>query len=167
MTTDVNIRIATPEDAQSILRIYRPYVENTVISFELEAPALAEFEQRIASVLEHWVWLVAECDKMIAGYAYGSAHRPREAYQYSVETSAYVHPDYQRRGIAALLYKDLLVRLAERGYENAYAGIALPNEASVGFHLQMGFVHIGVFPRVGKKFGRWHDVAWMHRCMSE
>lgn len=163
MSNDVRIRLAIREDAENLLEIYRPYVENTVVSFELVPPTVSEFGQRINLVLEQWVWLVAELDGVIVGYAYGSAHRPRQAYHYSVETSAYVHEKYQRRGIAAKLYQELLSRLAKLGYANAYAGIALPNDASVQFHCQAGFTHIGVFPDVGRKFDRWHDVAWMHR----
>ncbi|MEM7256132.1 MAG: N-acetyltransferase family protein, partial [Pseudomonadota bacterium] len=163
---EIDIRSAYTADAAQLLEIYRPFVESTVISFELSVPIVSEFEQRITTVTQGWAWLVAEVHGKVAGYAYGSAHRPRQAYQYSVEVSAYVSPDYQRRGIAAHLYTELFVRLAALGYVNAYAGIALPNDASIGFHRHQGFASIGVFPRVGFKFDRWHDVAWMHRPLD-
>jgi phosphinothricin acetyltransferase len=61
------------------------------------------------------------------------------------------------------LYQALLARLAERGYCNAYAGIALPNGASVALHRAVGFQEIGRFPAVGRKFNQWHDMGWYHR----
>ena len=166
MKSDVLIRSATRQDADSLLEIYRPYVEDSAISFELEVPALAAFQDRIVAAVDKWAWLVAEVNGTPVGYAYGSAHRPRAAYHYSVETSAYVSEAFQKKGIARSLYRQLIDVLIEKGYCSAYAGVALPNDASIGFHLSMGFEHIGVFPRVGRKFGRWHDVAWLYRPLA-
>ena len=157
------IRAARAADAPALREIYRPYVETTIVSFELEVPTLEEFQRRMAVALQGWAWLVAEVDGEIAGYAYGSAHRARPAYRTAVETTAYVVARYQRRDIARGLYTRLLARLCESGYESAFAGIALPNDASEGFHRGLGFAPIGVFPRVGRKFGAWHDVAWYYR----
>ena len=162
----MRIREAGPEDAGPLLEIYRPFVENTAVSFETSVPSVDAFAQRISSAVSRWAWPVAEADGRPVGYAYGSAHRPRDAYRYSVETSAYVHDDYLRQGIARALYSELLAVLAGKGYCNAYAGVALPNDASLRFHERMGFKHIGVFPRVGRKFDRWHDVAWLHRPIT-
>jgi L-amino acid N-acyltransferase YncA len=159
----VQIRTATPADAAVLREIYRPYVESTAISFEVAVPSLEEFQRRIAVAVEGWSWLVAEVDGGQVGYAYASAHRAREAYRTSVETSAYVRADYQRQGIGRALYTQLLDELCERGFASAFAAITLPNDASVGFHESLGFERIGVFPRVGRKFGVWHDVAWFYR----
>ena len=167
MSAAILIRDATENDAARLLEIYRPIVENTAVSFETSAPSVDEFAQRIISAQQSWAWLVAEDNGIPVGYAYGSAHRPREAYRFSVETSAYVHADYRRRGIAGMLYHRLMADLANRGYANAYAGVALPNDASLDFHRRMGFEYIGVFPRVGNKFGRWYDVAWLHRPLAK
>ena len=163
----VGIRCATANDAQALLAIYRPYVESTAISFELRCPTVEDFEQRIDTALSHWTWLVAHNGDAILGYAYASAHRARPAYRWSVETSAYVERGHHRKGIARTLYTELLHVLSKRGYGNAYAGITLPNAASENFHRSMGFRSIGVFPRVGRKFERWHDVAWMHYAIRD
>lgn len=157
------IRPATLDDAERLVEIYRPAIEDSSISFELVVPSVSEFRGRIADVQAKWVWLVAEVDGEIAGYAYGGEHRAREAYQLSVETSAYVDQRFWRRGVAGSLYKEVLEQLTALGFANAYAGITLPNEASVGFHRSLGFEPIGVFPKVGRKFDQWHDVAWLHR----
>lgn len=156
------LRPATPHDAEPLLAIYRPIVLQTAISFELEPPTLEQFRQRIETALAGWEWLVAQVNGRLAGYAYGTSHRSRGAYRYAVETSAYVHPDYYRQGIGQALYTKLLPNLAKKGYCNAYAAVALPNEASIALHRRVGFKYIGTFPSVGRKFGRWHDVSWWH-----
>jgi L-amino acid N-acyltransferase YncA len=161
--TDPSIRTATEADAAALLAIYRPFVESTAVSFETVAPTVEEFAARIDKVLAGWQWLVAIRDGQCVGYAYGSLHRERPAYRWSVEVSAYVHPDYRRRGIARELYLRLFDELALKGYCNALAGITLPNESSVAMHRSVGFEPIGIFKDVGRKFGAWHDVAWFQR----
>lgn len=147
--------------------IYRHYVDTSWVSFEERAPDLAEFSARVAKYLADWSCLVAEQQGQVVGYAYGSAHRDRPAYRWSVETTIYVRPGVQRAGIGRGLYCELFPRLQARGYCNAYAGVALPNEASVGLHLAVGFQPIGTFPRVGFRCGEWRDVAWFHRPLSD
>jgi phosphinothricin acetyltransferase len=166
MTAEFAIRSAEVRDAPAIQAIYRHFVETTAVSFELEAPDVGEISRRITAAVEGWGWLVAEVDGALAGYAYGTAHRPREAYRYSVEVSAYLDAAYHRRGIARALYEALFPQLVARDYRNAYAGVTLPNDASMGFHQSLGFKFIGVFPEVGRKFDAWHDVAWLHRPLA-
>lgn len=156
----LRIRPAEPADAVALLDIYRPHVEGSATSFELAVPGIDEFAGRIAKASSQWAWLVAVVDGTLAGYAYGTALRERAAYRWSVETSAYVHPAHQRRGIASALYERLLNALRERGFCQAFACIALPNAASLAMHEKLGFVSVGAFRSVGRKFGRWHDVAW-------
>lgn len=162
-----HIRAATVADAAVLLEIYRPIVEGTAISFELTPPTEEEFAARIKKVLGGWSWLVAERDGRCAGYAYGSVHRERPAYRWSTEVSAYVHPDFHRQGIGRALYLELFEQLARKGYCNAFAGVALPNEASVALHRGVGFEPIGVFRNIGWKFDRWHDVAWFQRRLRD
>jgi phosphinothricin acetyltransferase len=164
---DMTIRLATSGDALQILAIYAPFVEHTATSFETEVPSLDEMRKRIEGTLAHFPWLVLECGEAIAGYAYASAHRSRPAYQWSVDVSVYVHPDYRRRKVAKALYTSLLEILILQGYYNAFAGIALPNAASVGFHEAMGFQPIGVYRAVGYKLDAWHDVGWWQRTLRE
>ena len=159
------IRSAREADAQALLDIYRPFVESTSVSFELQAPSVHEFAARITKSLARWNWLVAERDGECVGCAYGSPHREREAYAWSVEVSAYVHPNYLRQGVARALYSRLFAELASKGYCNVYAGVTLPNAASIALHLGAGFSSIGVFKAVGRKFGAWQDVAWYHRVL--
>ena len=158
--SDLLVRDALPTDARALLDIYRPFVSDTAVSFELEPPTLTEFEARIASAQSRWAWLVAEQAGEVAGYAYASSFRTRAAYRWTVETSAYVHPSHRGRGVAGALYRRLFEVLEDKGYCNAYAGIALPNEPSIAFHQSLGFKAVGVFHRGGWKFGKWHDISW-------
>ena len=150
-----------------MLAIYAPVVRETAISFELDPPSLDDFEARVAKYSAGWAWLVAELDGQILGYAYGSPHRERAAYRWSTETSAYVALGARKRGIGTRLYQALFPALGDRGYCNAYAGVTLPNEASVALHRAVGFSPIGIFPAVGRKFDKWHDVAWFYRCLRQ
>jgi L-amino acid N-acyltransferase YncA len=163
----LRIRPAAESDAEALLAVYRPFVESTTVSFEIEVPTPEEFAQRIRKALVGWQWLVATEGQRCLGYAYASAHRERAAYRWSVEVSAYVHPSSHRRGIGRALYEQLLQDLASKGFCNAYAGIALPNEASVALHRSVGFVPVGTFKSIGRKFGRWQDVAWFQRALRE
>ncbi|MFY9823100.1 MAG: arsinothricin resistance N-acetyltransferase ArsN1 family B [Thermoanaerobaculia bacterium] len=167
MTESIRILSATEADAPAILEIYRPFVEDTAVSFELAAPPVEEFAARIAKALAGWEWLVAERDGQCLGYAYGSLHRARPAYRWSVEVSAYVHPSHHRQGIGRALYLKLFEDLTDKGFCNAYAGITLPNDGSVALHRSVGFEPIGIFKAVGWKFGRWHDVAWFQRALRD
>ena len=167
VVTSTSIRDARPSDAAAILDIYRPFVTDTAVSFEMEPPTVAEIQARIASVQSHWAWLAAERDGQLAGYAYASAFRTRAAYRFTAETSAYVHPAHRGGGVARALYRRLFEVLIEKGFCNAYAGIALPNDASVAFHQALGFTSVGVFHRAGWKFGRWHDVSWWEVTLQD
>jgi phosphinothricin acetyltransferase len=161
------IRSATEIDAAALLAIYRPYVERTAVSFETAVPTVEEFAGRITTAVAGWAWLVAEAEGECVGYAYAAPHRKRPAYRWSVETSVYVRDDYQRRGIARALYAELFKVLIGKGFCNALAAVTLPNPASVALHQSVGFLPIGVFKAVGRKFGVWHDVAWYQRALRD
>ena len=167
MAAPLLIRPAGAADAAALLAIYAPFVEHTVASFETQVPTFDEFAGRIRRYSAQWAWLVAERDGHCLGYAYGSPHRERAAYRWSAETSAYVDPSVQRQGVGKALYLALFDALGERGYCNAYAGMTLPNDASAALHRSVGFEPVGVFRRVGWKFGAWHDVAWLQRRLRE
>jgi len=161
------IRIATPGDAEPILKIYAPYIEHTSLTFETEVPTVDSFRERISSYLQNWPWLVCEINGVIAGYAYGSRHRERVAYQWSVESSVYVHDDYQRIGVGGALYTALIDILKLQGFRNLYAVINLPNDKSVSFHEKFGFEYFATYKNVGYKLGRWKNVGWWQLQLNE
>lgn len=154
------IRNATAQDSTQIQAIYEPIVRDTVISFEIETPAVAEIEKRMEAIQQRFPWLVCELEGKIAGYVYASPHHERAAYQWSANVSVYIHPDYHRRGVGRALYTSLFALLKQQGFYNVYAGITLPNPGSVGIHESMGFELVGIYKQVGYKFGAWYDVGW-------
>ena len=161
------IRPATVADAAAVAGIYAPLVRETVVSFETEAPDANEMALRIEASLASHAWLVAEERGEVLGYAYGTQHRTRAAYRWSVDVSCYVHPGAHRRGVGRALYLELFDQLAARGYRAAHAGIALPNDASVAFHEALGFAFVGVYRKVGWKLGAWRDVGWWQRELAD
>jgi L-amino acid N-acyltransferase YncA len=156
------VRQAWPQDAAACLAIYRPYVEDTAISWELEVPTVAEMAARIAGLRVTHEWLVLERADKVIGFAYGQPLKQRLAsLQWCTETGIYIASDNHRAGGGRQLYTQLLRRLIERGYRQAFAGITEPNDASAGFHRSLGFDDAGRYQRAVWKHDRWHDVAWM------
>ena len=161
------IRLAGERDATQICAIYAPIVSDTSFSFEITPPTAADMRQRIVQTLEWLPWLSCEIGGAVVGYCYANPHRVRQAYQWSVEVSVYVHADYRRRGVARALYTSLFAILRLQGFYNAYAGIALPNDGGVRLHESLGLVPVGVYRAVAYKRGAWHDVGWWHLRLQE
>ena len=161
------MRLATEDDAPAVLGIYAPIVEETVISFEMAPPTVDEMRARIRLSLSEHAWIVSENEGVVDAYAYGSTLRTRAAYRWAVETAVYVAADRRGTGTGKRTYRALLALLEVQGYVSAFGGITLPNPASVRLHESLGFAWVGAFPRVGYKFGAWHDVGFWRRSLSE
>jgi L-amino acid N-acyltransferase YncA len=161
------VRLATEADAAAIAAIYAPYVRETAISFDEVPPTAAEMARRLTAALETYPFLVFDEGQGVLGYAYGSIHRAKPAYRWSVETTVYAARQLHRRGIGRALYSRLIQLLTRQGFHSAFAGIVPPNEGSVGLHEAMGFVYLGTFPKIGFKHGRFHDLGWWHRTLAE
>jgi L-amino acid N-acyltransferase YncA len=162
------VRMADPgRDADAVAAIYRPAVEASIASFEEVAPDAFEMARRISAILGRTPWLVMDDGHAAVGYAYAGPHRERPGYRWSVDISVYVAADFHGRGLGRRLYDELLAILRRQGFVNAYAGIALPNPASVALHEGIGMKLVGVYERVGFKFGAWHDVAWYGMRLSD
>ena len=162
-----DIRLATVEDADAVRAIYAPCVEDTPISFEYDPPTAAEMGRRIETTTGTHPWLVCVLDGSVVGYAYAGPFSARAAYRWTVEVSTYVDADHRGRGVGRALYESLLAVLTRQGFVEAYAGVALPNEASVALHESVGFVHHTTYPDVGYKLGAWHDVGWWRRPLQD
>ena len=156
----VEVRIAQISDAPGIMDIYVPYILNTAISFETEIPPLDQFEKRIEKCLQKYPWLVCTIDELISCYVYASIHREREAYQWTCECSVYVRSQYRGRGIGKIMYDTLFHILRMQGFKNVYAGITLPNEASIKLHEKCGFERFATYENIGYKLGGWKTVGW-------
>jgi len=164
---NMNIRLARPSDAATLLAIYAPYVENTAITFEYEVPTIEDFANRIEKTLEKYPYLVAEEDGLILGYAYASTYYARAAYDWAVELSVYVSQDARGKGVGSKLYDELEDLLDQMGYMHFLACISLPNEASLALHRKRGYQQVAHFPKIGYKFECWHDIVWLQKSLDK
>jgi L-amino acid N-acyltransferase YncA len=156
----IRVRLATVDDAAACAAIYTPYVTDTAVSFELSPPDADEMRGRITRTIERTPWVVVELDGVVRGYAYGTRHQDRAAYDWTMETTVYVDRAYTRRGIGRVAMEALLAILRLQGAHLVVAGVTPPNPGSVGLHEALGFARIGRFEAIGWKQGRWHGVEW-------
>ena len=164
----VTIRFADPaKDAARILALYRPYIERTAITFEVDVPDAASFERRVREIASGFPYLLLEVDGELAGYAYAHRQAERAAFDWNAELSIYLQERWQHRGLGRPLYAALMRLLQMQGYVNLYAVITGSNADSVAMHEAMGFARIGLHERTGFKFGAWHDTVWLHRRVRE
>jgi L-amino acid N-acyltransferase YncA len=154
------IRPATPADADAVCRIYNPYVQDTIITFEETPVAAAEMAVRIENLCRTHPWYVHEDAGTVTGYAYAGPWRPRAAYRDAVESTVYVESGLVGKGIGSQLYDALLAELRQRSFHCVMGGIALPNAASVALHERKGFAKVAHFREVGWKFQQRIDVGY-------
>lgn len=161
------IRRAGAEDLPALLAIYNHYVTTTHITFDVEPRTLVQRQTWFAQfgARGRYQCFVALADGVPVGWASSHAFKDRAAYDTSVETSVYLSPEVQGRGIGRSLYQTLLDALAREDVHGAFGGIALPNQASIALHVSLGYSLVGTFPEVGRKFGRFWDVAWYGRVL--
>lgn len=160
---NIKLRMANLNDAKDILDIYRPYVTDTIITFEYEVPTISEFRSRIESILENYPYIVCLIDDKIIGYVYAGKHKERAAYMWNAELSIYLHKEYTKEGIGKVLYNAILDILKIQNIQNVYGCITEDNIASEKFHEYFGFNKLGIFNKTGYKFNKWHDVTWYEK----
>ena len=171
----MKIEIASLEDAQELVEIYRYYVEKTAITFEYEVPSVEEFKQRMVHVMEKYPYLIAKENDQIVGYAYAGAFHARPAYDWAVETSIYVDELRKHKGIGGKLHDALEQVLKTQGILNMNACIAWPDgeedetltKNSGEFHAHLGYRMVGEFQKCGYKFHRWYNMVWMEKIIGE
>ena len=154
-------------DAAAVAAVYRPYVEETAVTFEVDPPDAPAVADRIRETLAAYPWFVATVEGRVVGYAYAGRLRERDAYRWTTELSVYVDRDRRREGAGAALYRALLATLERQGFESAYGVVTLPNPGSVAFHESFGFERVAHLPAAGHKLGAWHDVAWYERPLGD
>ncbi|MEV0186413.1 N-acetyltransferase family protein [Streptomyces sp. NPDC050625] len=165
--TEVQVRPGAEADLEALTDIYNHYVRETPITFDT---AVFTPEERRPWLLSHpedgpyRLMVAMDADSQeILGYATSSPYRVKPAYSTSVEVTVYLAPHAGRRGIGTLLYEALFKALESEDLHRAYAGIAQPNEASTRLHERFGFRYVGTYGEVGRKFGRYWDVAWYEK----
>lgn len=174
MSRKTTIRNAEEDDAPALLAIYRPYIEQTAITFEIVPPTEKEFRKRIRSTLITYPFLVAEQEGKPVGYAYARAFNERKAYQRSCETSIYVDRFCRKGGVGKALYCALEEAVDKMGIINLNAAISMPKTEddpylttnSADFHRHLGYQLVGTFHDCAYKFDRWYDLIWMEKMIS-
>lgn len=167
-------RKAELKDAESILSIYKYYVEKTAITFEWTNPSVEEFRSRMEKTLKKYPYIVAEQNGEIVGYAYTGSFVGREAYDWSVETTIYLKENIRGKGLGRKLYQLIENISKAQNIVNLYACIGYPEEDdeyltknSAQFHEHLGFKLIGKFEKCGYKFNRWYHMVWMGKIINE
>ncbi|QZY30416.1 GNAT family N-acetyltransferase [Nocardioides coralli] len=158
----MEIRPARESDLVSVAAIYEREAREGPATFDTEGRSPATWRGYLESCRPGDHFLVA-VDHELLGFAYSSTYRPKPGYDTTRETTVYVAPGAQGRGVGSGLYAELLPRLAEDGIHLALAGVALPNDASRALHRAHGFEPVGVMCEVGRKLDRWVDVEWWQR----
>ncbi len=162
---DVQIRPAARDDLPRLTEIYNHYVLHTPVTFDIEPYTVEKREawfNQFSTTGRHRL-LVAEENGVVLGYAGTTMFRPKAAYQTTVETTIYCSRDATGKGLGMRLYSALFDALANEDVCRFVAGYTLPNAASATLHARAGFRQIGIFTQVGRKFGKYWDVAWNER----
>jgi len=163
--TDVSIRRVEAADLPALLDIYNYYVVHTPVTFDLEPRTLAqrrEWLDGFASTGRYQCFVAVKGGAAI-GWACTAKLKDKAAYETSAETSIYLAPGEAGQGLGRRLYETLFAALAGEDLHRLYAGITVPNDASVAIHEKTGFRLVGTYDEVGRKFGRFWDVAWFAR----
>lgn len=166
--TKVLVRHCGPGDYNAVVQIYNHYIEQSHATFDVipysvgeRVPWFAQFSETGPHQL-----LVAVADDRCVGFCCSTRFKQRAAYDVSVETTAYVAPDATGQGVGRKLYEALFEYLDNVGLHGAYAGVTLPNDASVALHESLGFRQTGIFNEVGRKFDRFWSVAWFEKRLG-
>jgi len=156
------IRDIRESDAEVVAAIYAHHVLNGTASYDIEPPSTGATRDKIVRIANAgWPFLVAEMDGEVAGYAYVTQFRDREAYRFTSEDSIYVHPHHMRRGIGRALLEALIERSAQFGFRTIIAVVGGAEPASIALHEASGFEVVGRLKGAGFKFGRWLDNVYM------
>ena len=172
MKEAICVRPATAEDAEQLLEIYTPFVISedsslSNVSFELEAPDVEEFRQRIHDISAQFPYLVGEVQGQILGYVYCHPYRERLAYQWAVEVTIYLAPAGQGKGLGRVLYEAMENILRLQGVTMLYSCITVGNDHSIKMHEALGYRLIGTFTNSGYKNGQWLDTVWLEKQLQD
>ena len=165
------------EDIEALAKLYNHYILETAITFDLHPYTP---EQRQLNWMSHYAHsgrhrlFVAQCkgeasgaESRVVGYASSSQFHSKAAYETSVETSIYLDSKVAGQGVGSQLYEALFSALSKEDVHRAYAGITLPNEASIAIHRKFGFAEAALYKEVGRKFGRYWDVMWLEKAVNK
>lgn len=162
------IRDATAHDAQAIAAIYNDAVRNSTAIWN---DVVVDAQNRADWIAAHYragePVLILQEDGEVVGYVTYGAFRPHDGYRETVEHSVYIRADKRGGGRGRVLMEALIVAARARGKHVMVAAIDAQNTASIRLHEKIGFTSVGVMPQVGKKFGRWLDLALLQLRLDD
>lgn len=161
-----SIDFALESDLTEVWSIYDYYVRHSVATFAYVTPSPEQLRSEWQRLHPFYPYLVGRWKGAVIGYAYAHPHSPRAAYQWTVELSIYLAPEYRGKGWGRRLYCCLIDLLRAQGVVNAYVCITHPNPISEQFHHRLGFTPLSLWPKAGYKDGRWLDVTWMQLTLN-
>lgn len=163
----ISLRSASVDDTDTLLAIYRPYVEHSSATLEDDVPTREEFAERIRGTLAEFPYIVCEKDGKVIGYAYAHKYKQRIGYRFCAELSVYVAEDCRGAGVGRRLYGALIELLENMRYTNLYGIVTDPNPGSFALHAAFGFRETGREHLSGVKFGEWHDVVLFEKLIAQ
>jgi L-amino acid N-acyltransferase len=161
----MEVRLARLDDAEAMRSIYNVEVVGSTVTFDLEPRTTAQQRDWIAHHQGPYPAVVALEEGRVVGFGSLSAFRDRPAYATTVEDSVYVDGVCRGRGVGRALLEELVALARTRGFHTVIARTSGDNEPSIALHLACGFTMVGVEREVGRKFGRWLDVAVLQRML--
>jgi phosphinothricin acetyltransferase len=163
----VAIRPARSADAAAIAAIYNREVLEFTATFDLVPRSIADQRRWITERSGAFSAIVAvDAADGVVGFGSLSAYKERAAYRTTVEDSVYVERDHGGQGIGRALLTELVSTARTTGFHSVIARIEASSAASRGLHASCGFELVGVEREVGRKFGRWLDVAVMQLVLD-
>lgn len=163
----VAVRLAEPADAAAIASIVNHYITESTANFRTEPQTADEWEQEMAAYSGRYPWLVAEDQGRVVGVAYAKPWNPRQAYDWTAESTVYVADGVRGKRVGSTLYRELLDRLTALGFRSVMAGVTSGNPGSEALHAAFGYERLGTIKAAGYKFGAWHDVTLWQRTLAE
>ena len=154
------IREVEKKDIPQITAIYNHYVRESIATFDTVEREVEEMEKKLMDIAASYPFLVYEQEGTIHAYAYASQWKIRKAYDQTVESSIYMAPGSEGKGIGTELYAALMEELKKTDIHTVLGGISVPNPASIALHKKLGFTESGTLKEVGLKFGKRIDVCY-------
>jgi len=164
---NVIIRNATVDDIPQILEIVNHAILHTTSNYLYDVQTLENqlqwFEDKKS---KQFPIIVADCNGTAIGFGTYGTFREKIGYQFTVEHSVYVAPEFIGKGIGKQLLLALIVLAKDEGYHTMIGGIDAANTGSIAFHRKFGFVETGIIKEVGFKFGKWLDLQFMQLILK-
>ena len=167
-SAEPTIRPATEGDLGALVEIYNYYIQNSVVTFDMEPMNLGDWSAKYKWIKDLGLpFIVAESpSKQIIGFAYVAPWRQKAAFKRTVEDSIYLRPAAIGKRVGTKLLTELLAQAKAAGVKEVVAVISDKGaESSIALHERFGFKHQGHLGKVGFKFGRWLGTVLMQKSL--